>query len=97
MASLLRLVEPLVDSFVEKVALRVREMQEAAKPRYYSRNDVADLLHVSLPTIHSMVHAGVLHPQKVGGRVLFAAQDVDDAIQRGDLTRAQWRKKGGRA
>lgn len=96
MASLFNLCEPLMDAFVERVALRVRELQEDAKPRYYSRQEVAALLHVSLPTIHSMVHAGVLHPEKVGGRVLFAAQDVDDAIHRGDLTRGQWRKKGGR-
>jgi len=85
MASLLDLCAPLIDAFVEKVAVRVRQLQEAAKPRYYSRQEVADLLHVSLPTVHAYVHQGLLTPTKVNGRVLFSAQAVDDAVASGNL------------
>ncbi|MBP3829630.1 MAG: helix-turn-helix domain-containing protein [Bacteroidaceae bacterium] len=95
MASLLDLLAPVMDVFVEKVAQRVRELQEAAKPRYYSRKEVADLLHVSLPTVHAMANAGAITPKKVGGRVLFEAQIVDEAIKNGDLRKSTWNKKGG--
>lgn len=95
LASLMTLFSPLMDAFVQKVADRVRQLQEEAKPRYYSRQEVSDLLHVSLPTLHSMVHAGVLTPQRVGGRVLFPAAAVDEGIASGALRKSTWTKKGG--
>ena len=95
LASLLNLFAPLMDAFVDKVAARVRQLEEAAKPRYYSRAEVADLLHVSLPTLHAMVNAGTLKPQRVGGRVLFPAAAVDEGIACGALRKSTWTKKGG--
>lgn len=95
MASLLDLFRPLMDVFVQKVADRVRQLQEEAKPRYYTRKQVADLLHVSLPTVHSMMNEGVLKPEKVGRRVLFAAQAVDDGLRDGSLRKSTWKRKGG--
>lgn len=93
MASLIDLFSPLVDNLVERVAQRVRQLEAEKEPRYYSRKEVAELLHVSLPTLHAMCNAGVLHSQKIGGRVLFLAQDVDCAITRGDLRKGTWSKR----
>ena len=95
MASLLTLFAPLIDAFVDKVADRVRQLQEEAKPRYYTRQQVADLVHVSLPTLHAMVNAGALRPQRVGGRVLFPAAAVDEGIASGALRKSTWTRKGG--
>lgn len=95
MASLLDLFSPLIDAFVEKVAQRARQLAEEEKPRYYTRQEVADLLHVSLPTVHSMMNEGVLKPEKVGRRVLFAAQAVDDGLRDGSLRKSTWKRKGG--
>ena len=93
MASLIDLFSPLFENLVERVAQRVRQLETEKEPRYYSRREVAELLHVSLPTLHAMCNAGVLHPQKIGGRVLFPAQSVDEAIKRGDLTKGTWTKR----
>lgn len=95
MGSLLGLFSPLIDTFVERVAQRVKQLEEEKEPRYYSRKEVAELLHVTLPTLHAMVNAGALHPKKVGGRVLFDAKVVDEAIRCGKLTKSTWNKKGG--
>lgn len=48
--------------------------------KYYSRNDVAEMLQVSLPTVHRLVNDGLLKASKVGGRTLFDAEAVDAAI-----------------
>lgn len=95
MGGLLSLFSPLIDTFVERVAKRVKQLEEEKEPRYYSRKEVAELLHVTLPTLHAMVNAGALHPKKVGGRVLFDAKVVDEAIRCGRLTKSTWSKKGG--
>lgn len=95
MGSLFDLFSPLIDSFVERVAQRVKQLEAEKEPRYYSRKEVAELLHVTLPTLHAMINAKVLQPIKVGGRVLFEAQAVDEAIRCGMLTKSIWKKKGG--
>ena len=95
MASLFELFEPLMDVFVNKVAERVRQLQDEAVPKFYSRQEVADLLHVSLPTIHAMMNAGALKSEKVGSRVLFPAAAVDEGITSGRLRKGTWNKKGG--
>ena len=93
MASIIDLFSPLVDHIVERVAQRVKQIEEEKEPRFYSRKEVSDILHVSLPTLHAMCNAGALHPQKIGGRVLFAAQEVDEAIKCGKLHKGTWAKQ----
>lgn len=86
--------EPLIAMFVDRVAERVRQMEEAKEPRYYSRQDVAQLLHVTLPTVHSFVRRGLLVPERIGGKVLFNANAVDEAVRTG---RVRKHMKGGAA
>lgn len=95
MAAVFYLFEPLFDNLVERIATRVKRLEEEKEPRYYSRKEVAELLHVTLPTLHAMVNAKALNPIKVGGRVLFDAQAVDEAMRAGVLTKSTWKKKGG--
>ena len=87
MASLLDLFSPVIDNFVERVAQRVKQMADEQTPKYYTRQQVADLLSVSLPTVHAMVKRGDLQPLKPnGGRhTLFDARVVDEAIRGGSL------------
>lgn len=63
----------------EEVSMAIAASMPKEK-RYYSRNEVAAMLQVSLPTIHRLVNDGLLKASKVGGRTLFEAQSVDDAI-----------------
>ena len=51
--------------------------------RTYSRIEVADMLHVTLPTLDNMVKRGDIQVIHVGRRVLFDADAVDEAIDKG--------------
>jgi len=93
LGNIMTLFEPIIDDFLERLSQRVRELQDAARPRFYSRREAADLLHVSLPTIHAMVKAGALVPKKIGARVLFDAALIDAGIADGSLQKAVWTKK----
>jgi len=67
----------------------VRKQEEEVRKRHYTRQEVADILHVTLPTIDAMVKRGQLQCEKVGRRVLFNASDIDNAIAGNKLCRYQ--------
>lgn len=95
MGALLELFSPLADVLVERMAERVRQLQDEAVPKFYSRKEVASLLHVSLPTVHAMMNAGALKSEKIGARVLFPAAAVDEQIRSGQLRKGSWSKQKG--
>lgn len=51
-------------------------------PRQYTREQVAEMLHVTLATLHNYVRQGRLHPVKVNGRVLFAEEEINNLLNR---------------
>ena len=93
LASIIDLLSPVMDAFTERVAQRMVELESKKEPRYYSRQEIADILNVSLPTVHAMVKGGALQPTKIGRRTLFDAKSVDEAIKLGRVKKGQWNKK----
>lgn len=58
------------------------------KPRrMYTRFDVRDILNVTVGTIDNMVKRGELQAFKVGAKVMFDADEVDEAIEKGRVRR----------
>lgn len=49
--------------------------------RYYSRQQISEKFKVSLPTVHGWINSGKLIALKIGGRTLFDADEVDNAIK----------------
>ena len=52
-----------------------------------TRKEVAEMLHISLPTLHSYINKGLVCPQKIGGRVLFDAVEVEQAMESNKVMR----------
>lgn len=48
--------------------------------RYYSNEEVAEILGVSTRTIYNYLVSGKLRGYKVGGAWKFKAQDIDDFV-----------------
>lgn len=71
------------DDLRQIVADEVRKaLQEKPAPRQYTREQVAEMLHVTLATLHNYVRQGRLHPTKVNGRVLFAEEEINNLLNR---------------
>lgn len=71
------------DDLRQIVADEVRKaLAEKPAPRQYTREQVAEMLHVTLATIHNWVRAGRLHPVKVNGRVLFSEEEINNLLAR---------------
>lgn len=65
----------------------VHKQEERVKKRQYTSQEVADILHVTMPTIDAMVKRGQIKCEKLGRRVLFNAIDIDAAIAGNKLYR----------
>lgn len=58
---------------------------ESKAPKYYSRKDVADLLHISYPTLHGLMNKNAIKFIKVGKKTLFPQAELDAMIASGEL------------
>lgn len=52
-------------------------------PRYLTRREVRDLLHISYPTLDSYSARGLLTRQRIGNRVLYDADEIQNALNGG--------------
>ena len=68
--------------------------------RMYSRQEVCDIMHITLGTLDNMVKRGGAMAQAVRHigerRVLFDAEIVDEAIASGMVRKGKHQLKGGR-
>lgn len=77
----------MLENFAMRAVELWQEAEEKRKPRYLSRKEVAELLGVTLPSIHRYVHEGMLKPYYMEGKrkPYFIEQEVTQAIERGVL------------
>jgi excisionase family DNA binding protein len=60
-------------------ALKLSDIQ-SSKTKYLTRKEVCQLLNISLPTLHSYCKKGIINGQKVGNRILFTEQQIQDSL-----------------
>ena len=84
---LLEKIEQIIDRRLTALA---PQKQDATA--YITRREVADILKVTLPTLHDWTKLGWLKAYKIGTRVLYKRNEVEEAIE-GLLN--QKHKKGG--
>lgn len=75
--------EITTDDLRQIVADEVRKaLQDKPAPRQYTREQVADMCHITLATLHNWVRQGRLHPTKINGRVLFAEDEITNLLNK---------------
>jgi predicted DNA-binding transcriptional regulator AlpA len=63
------------------MAFAMKRIKEADEPSYYSRDELAAMLHVSQPTLLEYRKKGwIPEPVKMDGRVLYDKAKVRDAL-----------------
>ena len=68
------------------MAFAKREIQEHDEPKYYTREELEALLHVSSPTLLSYRKKGLVpEPITIDGRVLYDKASVRKALENGKL------------
>ena len=70
--ALLKAVGELLDNKLSELKLP-RAQSEIS---FLTRQEVADLYKISLPTVHAWIHAGILKPYKVANKTRFIQSEV---------------------
>ncbi len=75
------LLNPVINIIVKRVTDKLLEAIKPREPRYYSRAETAQLLHITLPTLARLTKEGMITAKKAGGRVLYEAEAIDAAVR----------------
>jgi len=77
-----------LNEFLQKLIFILREKD---KPKYLNSKQVAERLHISLPTLRRWTKEGILMPHRVGNsrKVLFETEEIEKLLERKNLMK--WR------
>ena len=78
---LMQIAEPLINVIVDRVAVKVKQLEKEKEPRFYSRKEAAELLHVTLPTLNNYSKQGRLKSKRINRHVLYDANEIDSAVE----------------
>lgn len=92
-ATLIQNVTP--EEFSETLRLIVREEISAIQtkestPRFLSRQEVANLLKISLPTLNEYTRTGIIKGSRIGSRILYAESDIKESVK--DIPARKYRR-----
>lgn len=70
-------------SNIEGLILSLKEDKSDQKStvNYLSRQEVARLLKITLPTLHEYTKAGIIKGSRIGSRVLYLESDILDSVK----------------
>jgi excisionase family DNA binding protein len=80
------------DALVMEVEKRLSKLLDAKLSKlsppanedpFITRQDVADMFNITLPTVHSWINAKILTPYKIGNKTRFLKSEVKAAAQKG--------------
>ncbi|MDQ8749266.1 helix-turn-helix domain-containing protein [Elizabethkingia miricola] len=72
-------IEELGQFIEEKIATAIKKSTITSKSEekpFYTRKETAELLDISLTTLHNWNKAGILNAKKMGSRVYYSKEDV---------------------
>ena len=74
------------DKFTQTIRSIIREelaIQHAKEPaqRFLSRQEVAELLKISLPTLNEYTRKGIVKGSRVGSRVLYDEAQIRESVK----------------
>ncbi len=67
---------------VETVSSKFKVEEVQSNQKYLSRVEVANLLKISLPTLNEWTKLGHLQSYRIGNRVLYKADEVDESLSK---------------
>ena len=81
-SAIISLFAPFIDEIVNRVSERVLSVTAKKEPKFYTRKETADLLHVTLPTLARLTKDGLIVSKRIGSRILYEADTIDEAVKK---------------
>ena len=73
---------PFVDVIVDRVSERVLSITAKKEPKFKTRKETAKIVHATLPTLARITKDGLLSSKRVGSRILYEADAIDEAVKK---------------
>ena len=74
-----KVVEEVIESKLKSFI--PTQNQEKEKLNLLTRKDTAKLLRISLPTLHDWTKNGIVKAHRIGNRVLYKANEINDSLK----------------
>ena len=74
-------------------SFKVRSSKSKDDTKYLTRGEVSKQLQISLPTLHNYVKQGLLKSYRIGGKVRFKANEIEQSLTERNFTAVN--RKGG--
>lgn len=68
-------------SNIEGLIGSLKQPDTKSAVKYLSRQEVARLLKITLPTLHIYTKAGIIKGSRIGTRVLYLESDIIEAVK----------------
>lgn len=80
---LTKILDYVIDGVSERLQAKIDERGTTKEPKFYSRDEVCRLLHVTPPTLLKYTKNHWLTAHKIDRRVLYDAAEIDNAVKYG--------------
>lgn len=67
--------------------------EKGESERLYTRKEVADLLGISLPTLHTYTQEGIITAYRIGTQIRYKHEDIDKALKEINVIKYSQRRK----
>lgn len=72
------LIDNAVGKAIKEYSTQLQKVED--KPDFLTRKQTADKLHLSLGTLDQYVKSGLITSYKIGHRVLFKSNEINDSL-----------------
>lgn len=72
---------PFIDVIVDRVSEKLLSATSKKEPKFYTREETAELLHMTLPTLARITNDGLITSKRIGNRILYDADSIDEAVK----------------
>ena len=77
-------LQELNQNLLNGIDERIYDLTKKSKKEpieYWTRNEMAEKLSISLPTLHDWMNKGILKAYRIGNRVYFKSSEVDQCLK----------------
>ncbi|MDP4285555.1 MAG: helix-turn-helix domain-containing protein [Bacteroidota bacterium] len=90
--SINELLDKIGQLIENKIGQNNNQPQKQDQSKFISRKEVAKLLKISLPTLNDWTKSGLLNSYRIGTRVLYKPDEVEQSLTQRNFTKF---RKGG--
>jgi hypothetical protein len=83
--SLMGVFSPFIEAIADKVCERILREDPKKEPKFYTRKETARLLRITLPTLARLTKDGFIVSKRVGCRILYDADVINDAVKKKEI------------